>query len=165
MSVKKVDTQNIFMKVQESDYGYLKIEELKEGWCYRILARNAHIGIWKTKEKGFIISRKKLGNNYLFIEYHWDSGNLSTVEINGVKREIKFGTVKPFFAIEKAPFSSEELSDNDEKPKYYEIMNYLNNLTEKIPFKKEIKKFLEQIKSFDESLKENQKEAPWKFNG
>lgn len=81
----------------ESVYGrkrmeqnYLKINELKEGYLYRIRARNAKFGIWIKEVKGFIISRHKFGYNYLFIEYHYDTGP-------------PFGTVFPIEEIEKVP--------------------------------------------------------------
>ena len=125
------DTLNYFMSVQESNSGYLPMEEPKEGWSYRIPARNAHIGIWIPERKGFIISRTKFERNYLFVEYHWDSGIIEYFEVNGETRKMNFGTVKPFFEIEQTSFKSEELSEDYDKPKYNEILNYLNRLSER----------------------------------
>ncbi len=119
--------------ILKTDFGYLKINELKDGWTYRIFARNAYIGIWQQEEKGFIISRFKFEHNYLFVEDHWDTG-------------APHGTVKPFFEIEKAPLKKDELSYADESPKYHEKLKYLNELSNKFPFDEEVKRFWEHIK-------------------
>jgi hypothetical protein len=111
------------MQLYESD-SYIKIPDLKEGYAYSILARNAWVGIWLNREKAFLISRYKFGQNYLFKEYHWDTGE-------------PFGTVKPQKEIAEAPFSPEFLYDErhcapDKYPPSDEILNYLNSLTEYI---------------------------------
>jgi hypothetical protein len=110
-----------YMAVGDAEYGYLKMEDLKDGWSYQICARNAHIGIWIASLKGFLISRHKFELNYLFVEYHWDTGP-------------PHGTVKPFFEIENAPFGSGDLSDELEMPRYLEILDYLNHLSERFLF-------------------------------
>jgi len=103
---------------------YLKPEELKIGYLYRIDARNASIGIWRGFKKGdFVISRYKFGQNYLFEEIHWD---LSP----------DFGTVKPLYEIEESPFVEYDLEyvewmgDNGLCWGYArgtEILDYLND--------------------------------------
>lgn len=74
----------------ERELKYLKIDELKDGYLYRILARNAKYGIWKAEKKSFIISRVKFGDNYIFEEDHWDA-------------DPNYGTAKPLKEIEKYP--------------------------------------------------------------
>lgn len=100
---------------------YLKIDQLKDDYLYKIIARNANYGIWIPQRKGFIISRIKFGNNYLFEEYHWDCE--------------AFATVQPLEEIEKSPFKSEDINIVDfvkEGKKYWgysreeEILEYLN---------------------------------------
>lgn len=100
---------------------YLKMDQLKAGYLYRIRARNASYGIWLPQRQGFVISRIKFGNNYLFEEYHWDCE--------------AFATVKPFEEIERSPFDAEKIniehSEKDGKkffgyPKWKEILKYLN---------------------------------------
>lgn len=93
---------------------YLKTEELKEGWLYRINARNAKYGIWCEKDMGFYISRVKFGRNYLFVEIHWD---LSP----------SFGTVKPIHAVEESGFDTSKL-DDWQTPEHLEkeVLEYLN---------------------------------------
>ena len=95
---------------------YLKIEDLKDGYLYFIDARNAKHGIWISSRSGFLISRYKFGNNFLFEEYHWDC--------------VAFATVKPLREIEKSPFKSERLDkamwDGDK-----EILDYLNRFGNK----------------------------------
>lgn len=68
---------------------YIKIENLKDGYLYKINARNASIGIWNAIDKGFIIAREKFGSTFLFMEYHYDTG-------------APYGTVMPVREIEKA---------------------------------------------------------------
>ena len=48
---------------------YLKMDELKDGYLYTIIARNALYGIWRADEQAFLISRIKFGDNFLFKEY------------------------------------------------------------------------------------------------
>ena len=85
---------------------YIKIEDLKNGYLYKIMARNASIGIWEERQKWFIISRFKFGTNYIFSELHWDADE-------------HFGTVKPLEEIEKSPFNKFELNNS-------EMLDYLN---------------------------------------
>ena len=55
---------------------YIKMENLKNGYCYKILVRNAYVGVWITQMKAFMISRYKMGDYYyLFYEYHWDTND------------------------------------------------------------------------------------------
>ena len=61
---------------------YIPIDKCKDGYLYIIKARNADLGVYVKKEKGFHISRFKFKCNYIFMEYHWDTGE-------------PFGTVKP----------------------------------------------------------------------
>lgn len=80
---------------------YIKIEDLKPGYLYRIHARNASYGIWfgdtgTTDAFGFAISRLKFGSNFVFTEFHWDMP--------------AFATVRPIEEIEESPFSPEDLA-------------------------------------------------------
>lgn len=68
---------------------YISLNNCKDGYLYKIKARNSQLGIFSKKDSGFIISRKKFTYNYLFIEYHWDLGYEG------------FGTVKPLEELEK----------------------------------------------------------------
>lgn len=91
------------------DKDYIKIEDLKEGYTYRILARNARYGIWVPKTSGFLISRIKFGDNFLFEEYHWDCES--------------YATVKPIREVERSPFTIED----DMYKQEAKILTYLNN--------------------------------------
>ena len=75
---------------------YIKVEDLEEGWLYRIKARNADVGIWFPSEQGFVIRRRKFDLIYTFVEIHWD---LSP----------NFGTVKPIERLELSPFEKDDL--------------------------------------------------------
>ncbi|MBF0227873.1 MAG: hypothetical protein HQK76_20695 [Desulfobacterales bacterium] len=81
---------------------YIPIDKLETGGLYWILARNAHVGIWFSKEKGFVIPREKFGRTFPFVEYHWDINKEFPLE------PFDFGTVKPFELIEIAPFKIED---------------------------------------------------------
>ena len=69
---------------------YIKVPDLKDGFLYRILARNAGYGIWFEEQNAFTISRHKFGSNFLFEEYHWDNES--------------FATAKPIEELEETPF-------------------------------------------------------------
>jgi hypothetical protein len=69
---------------------WIPLTACKDGFLYYIHARNANAGIFSAATSGFVISRKKFGANYLFTEYHWDSGE-------------PLGTVKPLREIAAAP--------------------------------------------------------------
>ena len=75
---------------------YLKVEELKPFYLYRIRARNGTVGIWRPEKGDFILSRMKFGDNFTFGEIHWD---LCT----------SFGTAKPLEELEKSPFTEKDL--------------------------------------------------------
>ena len=117
----------LYSKLANSN-NYLHESELESGCLYYINARNAHLGIWIPKKSGFIISRFKFDANYLFIEYHFDTGT-------------PYGTVKPFIKIEKVPFDNMQIQRLGQdtvpssKNKLYEsILNYLNLKADEVPF-------------------------------
>lgn len=93
---------------------YIKIEDCLDGYTYFINARNSRVGIYKASDRSFIISRFKFGHNYLFDEYHWDTGS-------------PHGTVKPIQIIEKRPAHT---SEDD-------TLKYLNGLSDKYGLIKE----------------------------
>ena len=71
---------------------YIPLEKCVDGHLYVIEARNAALGIFHEKELGFVISRHKLGKNYLFTEYHWDYGGGP------------YGTARPYEDLGPVPF-------------------------------------------------------------
>jgi hypothetical protein len=74
---------------------YMKVNHLKDGWLYRIRARNARFGIWREKTGEFLISRFKFYDNYIFPEIHADLSEWH-------------GTAFPLEEIEKSPFDPED---------------------------------------------------------
>lgn len=107
---------------------YLKVDELKPGYLYRIRARNGTVGIWNPVRGEFTLSRTKFNDNYTFGEIHWDLNP-------------NFGTVKPWEELEKSPFTVDDLQDrlmikNDREywgnPKETEMLNYLNEWERKL---------------------------------
>jgi len=102
------DKVDAFIRKMAESKDYLKMDSLKDGYSYKIYARNAYAGIYIEKRKGFLISRYKgTPNPYLCCEYHWDSDDI-------------FGTVKPLEEIEECPFN--DLSDDNNRQL---ILNYL----------------------------------------
>jgi len=91
---------------------YIPIEKCKDGHLYIIDARNADIGVYIAKEKGFRISRFKFKSNFIYIEYHWDTGE-------------PFGTVKPLKKLNYIGNISDERLlvrlNNEMKKLFYEI--------------------------------------------
>lgn len=79
-------------KKEHKTKNYLHINQCKNGYLYRIHARNSNFGIYREKEKDFVIRRTKFDNTFLFEEFHWDTSE-------------DFGTVKPLKEIEKSPFN------------------------------------------------------------
>ena len=74
---------------------YLTIEECKHGGLYKISSRNLALGVYNEPSKGFIGIREKFGDEFLFTEYHWDTGE-------------PFGTVQPREFLEMYPGDPEE---------------------------------------------------------
>lgn len=88
---------------------YIKMEDLKDGFLYRILARNAAYGVWVADRKGFVISRWKFGDNFTFVEFHYDCEN--------------FATAQPVEEIEKSPFDGANIFEAEHNS---EVLKYLN---------------------------------------
>jgi len=74
---------------------YIPMAQCKEGFLYIIDARNSKLGIYNEANNSFTISRYKFGSNFLFEEFHWDTG-------------IPYGTAKPLKEITKVPAMSDE---------------------------------------------------------
>lgn len=94
---------------------YIKMEDLKPFGLYEIHARNGKYGIWIPEYKGFILSRIKFGNNFTFVEYHWDCE--------------AYNTAAPLKFIEQVPFGADDLlikKGTIEPDKEDEILKYLN---------------------------------------
>lgn len=94
---------------------YIPMNECKGGYLYEVECRNGRVGIYNAKQKGFIISRHKFGSNFVFIEFHWDTGE-------------PHGTACPLREIEKAPDfgPANKLLETNNK----EVLDYLNKKTE-----------------------------------
>jgi hypothetical protein len=71
---------------------YIKLEDCKDGYLYKIFSRNLGYGVFNKNDNGFVGIRNKFGSDYLFTEYHWDTG-------------APFGTVHPKEEICKIPDS------------------------------------------------------------
>jgi len=78
---------------------YIPMHKLVDSATYEIHARNASIGIWIYHEGGFLIRRQKMGDTFLFIEYHWDMP--------------AFATARPIGLIEMSPFKEQYLKSQD----------------------------------------------------
>lgn len=68
------------------------MRKLKNHWLYKIVARNAGMGIWITKRKSFLISRWKFRDNFLFEEFHYVTGPPfgTAFEISGPIEEVPY---------------------------------------------------------------------------
>ena len=86
---------------------YIPLSECKNGYVYKIHSRNLSIGVFNNKSNGFTGIRLKFRHEFLFTEYHWDTG-------------APFGTVKPKELLHKLPDDielKEALGSIDEKSK------------------------------------------------
>ena len=66
---------------------WIKIEDCRDGYIYRIYARNGSFGVWNVDEKQFYLRRIKFGDIYTFPEEHWDNRS-------------PYGTAKPINEVE-----------------------------------------------------------------
>jgi hypothetical protein len=56
------------------------MKDLKNGYLYKIIARNGCYGIWCSETQGFAISRIKFHDNYTFEEHHHDCEAFATAQ-------------------------------------------------------------------------------------
>jgi len=82
----------------------ISLTECRHGGFYRISARNFSFGVFNENTKGFIGIREKFGIEYLFTEYHWDTGE-------------PFGTVHVEEFLEMCPI--DDLSESIKKSDCY----------------------------------------------
>ena len=68
----------------------IPMNECKNGGLYKIDSRNLAFGVYNEAQQGFVGIREKFGNEYLFTEFHWDTGE-------------PFGTVCPQELLEMCP--------------------------------------------------------------
>lgn len=103
--------------IMDSLETWVPLCECIDGHLYSIDARNGSFGIFvkgdgikhKYNNDAFILSRYKLGNNYIDQEFHWDTG-----EPHGTAKPIEDFGVAPKF-------------ENDK-----DMIKYLNELKHKI---------------------------------
>jgi hypothetical protein len=69
---------------------YIKLKDCKDRTLYKIRARNSSYGVFNKDTNGFTGIREKFKIEYLFEEFHWDTG-------------APFGTAKPDKELEKLP--------------------------------------------------------------
>lgn len=53
---------------------FIPLDNLRHRAIYKIRSRNLLVGVWDESSKGFIGIREKMGDVYLFAEYHYDLG-------------------------------------------------------------------------------------------
>lgn len=70
---------------------YIPLDQCQKGGLYKISSRNLSFGVFDGNG-GFIGIREKFGDEYLFTEYHWDTG-------------APYGTVHPLELLEMCPLS------------------------------------------------------------
>lgn len=90
------DKQRQEHPVQESVYDlaeFIALAHCKDQWLYRIRSRNLILGVFRKDQNGFVGIREKFGYEYLFVEFHWDTGE-------------PHGTVKPLEPLERCPIAN-----------------------------------------------------------
>ena len=73
----------------------IPLEKCKDGFLYFLFARRSNCGIFNLARKSFTIRRTKLGHDYLFDEFHYETGE-------------PFGTAVPLEELERAPILDDE---------------------------------------------------------
>jgi len=53
---------------------HIPLERCENGRLYRLHSRNLQLGVWNEHTKGFVGIRVKFGDEFLFTEYHYDTG-------------------------------------------------------------------------------------------
>lgn len=101
---------------------YIPIRECKDSCLYIINARNSNLGIYNKKDCSFTISRVKFSSNFLFDEFHWDTG-------------APYGTVKP---LKELHLTNLSFSNDDEKLRFLNASELLFRDEIKILFKTNI---------------------------
>ena len=96
--------------VPEHIQNYIKLEDCKERHVYRIHSRNLSVGVFDTT--AFIGIRSKFGEEFLFGEFHWDTGP-------------PFGTVRPIEEIGALPNHIQV----DDAGSNHDLFQYLKELT------------------------------------
>lgn len=92
------------------------LSQLKDRYVYRIMARNAGIGVWISERETFLISRIKFRQHFLFEELHYAKGP-------------PFGTAfEVSDPIEKFPFDLEKNFRKLEKEEEEKALVYLNKM-------------------------------------
>jgi hypothetical protein len=84
----------------------ISLEDCKHGYTYRISSRNLIYGVFNKPVNGFVGIREKMGSEYLFTEFHYDTG-------------APFGTVNPLEELEECPvrnLSEHFLLTKDKQP-------------------------------------------------
>jgi len=117
----KDSTANIDVDEYLAEYrkNPIPMDQCKDGFLYVVDARNSKLGIYKEKNNAFTISRYKFGSNFLFDEFHWDTGE-------------PYGTVHPLKEIGVVPVMSDE-----------EKLAYLN--TKWVELKEEVSSYFPDI--------------------
>ncbi|WP_034641160.1 hypothetical protein [Chitinilyticum aquatile] len=109
-----------YLRMKQST-NYLGIDQMQAGMAYAIWARNAYVGLWLPEERGFLISRYKMyPTPYLFVEYHWETGE-------------PFGTVKPLRPLEICPIPLVPTSAYHEERDNAQLCGWLDALEERHP--------------------------------
>lgn len=75
---------------EDIEKGKIPLVFCEDGSLYRLFSRNLALGVYKAETRGFVGIREKFGREYLFTEYHYDTGE-------------PFGTVLPQRLLEKCP--------------------------------------------------------------
>jgi len=84
------DYTKLVQEIREAASPHIEIEDCQEGFLYRVHCRNSNCGIWLPKDRAIQIARTKFNSDYLFEEYHWDTGP-------------PFGTARPLAILEPLP--------------------------------------------------------------
>lgn len=96
---------------------YIKLEDCKIGRLYKLQSRNLSIGVYDGLS-GFIGIRFKFESEYLFTEYHWDTGE-------------PFGTAYPIKDLGPIPKDIKPVEDfgiiDDSYQKNRMLFDYLKN--------------------------------------
>jgi len=84
------------------EHKWIPMDQCEDRRLYRIDSRNLSLGVYCAEQQGFIGIREKFYDRFLFVEYHYDTGE-------------PYGTVTPNEATEHVLPDDIELSEDDDR--------------------------------------------------
>ena len=127
---------------------YLKVEELKPFYTYRIRARNGRVGVWYPDAGDFMLKREKFGDVFVFGETHYDLDD-------------HFGTAMPLEELEQSPFTAEDFKYKTMTWEEAGFKRPEHALTDKVMFRPREKELLDYLQQWEDKMTDPHPREPF----